>query len=121
VQIKHLLEHLTGLLAAAFAVLFVVGAIYCIVLLNTIGPAAFFHVTFTDVVNISIRAARVPLLIALFIGFMSTVLSQRQFDSIARFTSHVHAFYTWYFHLFRLEDLRAPARRRRLRARRSKS
>jgi hypothetical protein len=74
VQIKHLLEHLTGLLAAAFAVLFVVGAVYCIVLLNTIGPGAFFHVTFTDVVNISIRAARVPLLIALSIGFMITVL-----------------------------------------------
>jgi hypothetical protein len=74
VQIKHLLEHLTGLLAAAFAVLFVVGAAYCIVLLNTIGPEAFFHVTFTDVVNISIRAARLPLFIVLFIVFMITVL-----------------------------------------------
>jgi hypothetical protein len=30
-QIKHLLEHLTGLLAAALAILFPIGMVYCIV------------------------------------------------------------------------------------------
>jgi hypothetical protein len=61
VQIKF--EHLTGLLAAAFAALFVVGAVYCIILVGIIGSGVIVLVTFADVVNFSIRTTGASLLI----------------------------------------------------------
>ena len=54
---KHLFEHLTGLLAAALAIFFVNGTVYSMVFFQAISTNARAHVTFLDIVNLSAHIA----------------------------------------------------------------
>jgi hypothetical protein len=54
---KHLFEHLTGLLAGALAIFFVNGTVYSIVFFQAISPSVRTHLTFLDIVNLSTRIA----------------------------------------------------------------
>jgi len=79
---------LAGLLAVALAWFFIFGVAYCMVFLDTVSPRLHSHVTFTDIVNLSVWVTPLVLLISILVLSFTVSIVGLRYSRIKRIPHH---------------------------------